>query len=265
MDVKEYIESGIVELYAMGNLSSTERMEFEQRLLLYPELRAELERVQESLEQYTEAHAINPRPSARRRLFEHIREQSRVESGEAQRDRSFFLTYKYLIAASLAALFISTFASWFFYSRWNDAEERYTALLQEKQSLSLNLNTVQSAYDKLYADHMIGHDPEVRILTLSMTDSTAKPMARVYWNPRSRETWVEVLEPMPADSGMQYQLWAMDGEVPVSAGMFGMPDDDGMVRVKDVAAATTWAVTVEPEGGSAEPTLTRKIMVSAGG
>ena len=33
MDVKEYIESGIVELYAMGNLSSTERMEFEQRLL----------------------------------------------------------------------------------------------------------------------------------------------------------------------------------------------------------------------------------------
>ncbi|MBL7949963.1 MAG: anti-sigma factor [Bacteroidia bacterium] len=264
MDVKEYIESGIVELYAMGNLSSTERMEFEQRLLLYPELRAELDRVQQALEQYAEAHSINPRPSTRRRLMDHVREQQRSESGEAQRDRSFYLTYKYLIAASLAALFISTFASWFFYSRWNDAEERYTAVLQEKQSLSLNLNTLQASFDKLYADHMIGRDPDVRILTLAMADSSAKPMARIYWNPRSHETWVEVLEPMPAENGMQYQLWAMEADTPVNAGMFDMPEEDGMFRVKDVAIATAWAVTVEPKGGSERPTMERKVMVTPG-
>jgi anti-sigma-K factor RskA len=264
MDVKEYIESGIVELYALGNLSSGERMEFEQRLLLYPELRQELQQVQECLEQYTEAHAVNPRPSVRRRLLDNIREQNRVESGEARRDRSYLLTYKYLIAASLAALFISTFASWFFYSRWNDAEECYTALLQEKQSLALKLNMVQTSYDKLYADRMVGRDPDVRIMTLLMADSTAKPMARVYWNPRSHETWVEVLSPLPADSGMQYQLWAMDNGGPVNAGVFDMPEEDGMIRVRDVPSANGWAVTLEPAGGSEQPTQDRKMMVAPG-
>lgn len=264
MDLKEYIDSGIVELYALGNLSSGERTEFEQRLLLYPALRAELEQAQASLEQYAEAHSVIPRLSARRRLLEHVREQVRVESGDAQRDRSFFLTYKYLIAASLAALLVSTFASWFFYSCWNDAEERYTALLQEKQSLSLNLNTVQSAYDKLYSDRMISGDPDVRIITLVMADSSAKPMARVHWNPGSHETWVEVLRPLPAITGMQYQLWAMNEDTPANAGLFDKPLEGGLLQFRDVVSANSWLVTLEPTSGSEQPTTDRKVLLSVG-
>lgn len=59
-----------------------------------------------------------------------------------------------------------------------------------------------------------------------------------------------------APPGETYQLWAISGETPRSAGVFE-PDDEGVVQVPIEIAdvdADAWAVTVEPAGGSSSPT-----------
>ena len=70
MDIKEYINSGVVEMYAMHALNPQEKAEFEQKLLLYPELKKELQKVQESLDDYSESHASNPRPELRAKILQ---------------------------------------------------------------------------------------------------------------------------------------------------------------------------------------------------
>jgi len=53
-----------------------------------------------------------------------------------------------------------------------------------------------------------------------------------------------------------YQLWAVSGTEPASAGVF-LPGDDGEVASSVTAPGTppdAWAVTVEPDGGSLTPT-----------
>ncbi|MCC7233294.1 MAG: anti-sigma factor [Bacteroidia bacterium] len=258
MDLKEYISSGVVELYAMGGLQPSEKREFEQRLLLYPELAEELEKVREGLEVFTGAYSKNPRPALR----EMILGKSNTAGGKGddpgkllQVERSHTLTYKYLIAASLAALVISTFASWFFYSRWDEAEDRYVTLFNEKNQLAQNYNLVKNSFDKTYADMMLMRDENVIITQLNSTDTTHHYQARVYWNRNTGETYIDILDLPEPDQGLQYQLWAVTDGTMTDAGVFTPVPEMGMQRVKNVQQPSAWAVTLEPTGGSQVPTM----------
>ncbi len=265
MNIKEYISSGIVELYAMNALSPEDKKDFEKMGLLYPEIVEELRKVEMSLESYASSHSLNPRPQLRENVVNNF---SRNEEASATLlvskkaesvDHS--LTYKYLIAASLAALVISTFASWFFYSRWNDAEERYTALLKEKNELSINFNVVKTAYDEALANLLIIRDELSTVITLHPIDTSRSYQARVYWNKFNRHAYLDVLSLPEPPAEMQYQLWAYFNGQTVDAGSV-QADSHSIQRVKDVENAESWLVTLEPKTGSVAPSMNNLFLVS---
>ena len=119
MDVKEYIESGVVELYAMNALPPEEKKEFERMMILYSEIASELNKVELSIEEFAFANARNPRPQLRAGILEHVQKKTEEKykirpPGKVLKDNySHTITYKYLIAASLAALVVSTFVPGF--------------------------------------------------------------------------------------------------------------------------------------------------------
>ena len=61
----------------------------------------------------------------------------------------------------------------------------------------------------------------------------------------------------PAPEGQTYQGWLINSETDIrSAGLF-LPRPDGtaiLLLTGDVPAAQAFAITLEPEGGSAQPT-----------
>jgi len=64
-------------------------------------------------------------------------------------------------------------------------------------------------------------------------------------------------------AGRTYQLWALQNEGPLSLGTFGVEDGEAVVRIEDpVEGVDGMAVTVEPEGGSEQPS-TDPVMRSA--
>ncbi|RZK28201.1 MAG: anti-sigma factor [Hymenobacter sp.] len=67
----------------------------------------------------------------------------------------------------------------------------------------------------------------------------------------------------PLPPGKQYQLWALDNGKPVDAGVLtaATTAGSGLQQMKDIASAQTFAMTVEPTGGSAGPTLTTMTVV----
>ena len=260
MDVKEYISSGVLELYALGSLTSAEMSEVEGMCAAHKEVAAELAGIQDALNNYAGAHARNPGPGVRREILEKI--SSRRSGGKVIHYRSpYELTYKYLIAACIASLIISTFASVFFYQKWSEAEDRYVVVSNEKNVMAQNLNVARSEYDKLNHDISVMRDPAITIVTLRASDSTRYYMAHVMWNRYTRQTFIDVADlPMPPADG-QYQLWAMVDGQPVDAGVFDMPAG-GMQKLKSVGSAEQWLVTLEPKGGSISPTMDQMYLVS---
>ena len=60
MNLKPYIDSGILELYAVNSLTNDERKGVERMLAMYPELKQELDAIELALESYAKATSIKP-------------------------------------------------------------------------------------------------------------------------------------------------------------------------------------------------------------
>lgn len=60
MNIREYIESGILELFAMNLLGEAERAEVVCHLEVHAELAHELKRIEEALENYAQQNSITP-------------------------------------------------------------------------------------------------------------------------------------------------------------------------------------------------------------
>ena len=266
MDVREYIESGIVEMYATGALNQTDSADFEQKALMYPEIRQELLRIQGAWEKFASAYARNPRPAARERILGTFAEEkndkpAKKKSSDKTPEEKHYLTYKYLIAASLAALVVSTFASWFFYSRSNEAEDRYTQSLKDKKLLAQNYNVVKGEFDKNLATLIILRDPAAPVFELDPSDTSGHFLARIYWDPSSALSYVDILGIPAPEYGRVFQVWAVKGKTYTDAGVIEY-SIDGVQRLKDIREADQWIITQEPLAGSTQPSLDHLFMRS---
>jgi hypothetical protein len=68
-DTKAYIESGILELYALGDGSPEERAEVERMVTAHPAVKEELRLIENAVEKYALANAIAPTESHQKKVF----------------------------------------------------------------------------------------------------------------------------------------------------------------------------------------------------
>jgi len=94
--------------------------------------------------------------------------------------------------------------------------------------------------------------PDAELLTLD-TEQTGS--LTVVWSEQTGRVAVVGAEVAAVRSDQRYALWLLDDDGAQPAGLF-TPDDDGQVRtVTDLGGPPRgWGVTIEPEGGSPQPT-----------
>jgi mannose-6-phosphate isomerase-like protein (cupin superfamily) len=80
--VKDYIESGILEMYVLGDVSADELQQVEQMALLHPEVAEEIEIIAASLETYSKYKAVEPDPIVKPFLLATIDYSERIKNGE---------------------------------------------------------------------------------------------------------------------------------------------------------------------------------------
>ena len=79
---KEYIDSGILEQYVLGNASSGDSAEVELRAAADPAIRQEIETICETLEAIAMANAVEPDPVIKPFLMATIDYEERIKKGE---------------------------------------------------------------------------------------------------------------------------------------------------------------------------------------
>ena len=97
MNIEEYISSGILEAYVLNELSTPERVEVEQNLELYPELKEELGRVEKTAEKFVMKAAVQPRAHVKGKILTAIE-----NSGEPKIIPMTPPVWRYATAASIA-------------------------------------------------------------------------------------------------------------------------------------------------------------------
>ncbi|MBC7398840.1 MAG: anti-sigma factor [Mucilaginibacter sp.] len=266
--VKTFIESGILELYVLGDVSLAEKQQVEAMVQKHPVVKAELEEMEKALESYAFANAIQPSNSQRTKIlnslvtnladdstFKSKKEEAIVVTMPAQQTNNF---YKYAFAASLALLIGSAVGM---YNLNNQ--------LQQKKEELVAMNTQNQRFSKTvgYMDEQLGiyRDTSYKVLRLKGTKNLPTGNVLVVWNPAKKKVMLDLktLDMPVNDKDHQYQLWALVAGKPVDLGVFDKLNNDmlDMKQMKSVALAQAFAVTREPRGGSINPTMSEMMLI----
>lgn len=255
MNIEEYISSGILEAYALGELSAGERAEVEKNVALYPQLREELLRIEQTQENLLMKSAIQPRASVKENLFRKVdgtRQAGNVVSMPASDSQISF--WKYAAAASVALALMTSYLAYDYYGKWRNSEKTLDDLIAQNEQMARDYNTVNQRLDRIETDIQVMDNPGFSRVVMKGSENAPEAMAYVYWNSGTQEVYLSIQNMKSLAQENQYQLWAMVDGKPVDAGVFDT-NSGGLLKMKNMSGAGAFAVTIEPRGGKPVPTL----------
>jgi anti-sigma-K factor RskA len=255
LNVKEYISSGILEAYALGELSERERSEVEQKLVTYPELKEELRRIEEAQEALLMSTAVQPRQRVKDELFQKLTfssERGNVVSLQDERQTSF---WKFAAAASITLALVASYLAYNYHSKWQSTQSDLATLIAQNQQVAQDYNRVNQRIERMENDLKVMDNPRFQRVLMTGTPNAPDAMASVYWNENTREVYLSLQNMKELAREQQYQLWAIIDGKPVDAGVFD-GNFAGLHKMKEISkGAALFAVTIEPRGGKPSPTM----------
>jgi anti-sigma-K factor RskA len=255
LNVKEYISSGILEAYALGELSENERSEVEKNLMDYPELKEELTRIEAAQEALLMSAAIRPSDHVKERLLQRISfnpERENVVSLQAENQTSF---WKFAAAASVTIALVASYLAFNYHSKWQSTQSDLATLIAQNQQVAQDYNQVNQRIERMENDLKVMDNPMFQRVLMTGTANAPDAMASVYWNENTQEVYLSLQNMKTLTREHQYQLWAIIDGKPVDAGVFD-GNFAGLHKMKQISkGAVLFAVTVEPRGGKPSPTM----------
>jgi anti-sigma-K factor RskA len=212
--------------YALDALDADERSEFEEHLAECEQCRAELAGFRETAGMLAYAAGVPAPPDTlRERILKQARQERPTQSVVVLRPkRALRLTAIAAAAAVAAAIGLGVWAA----------------------SLSSSLDAERSALAEQARAAAI----------LADSDSTRVPMGERGELVRSKDgDAVMIVRNLPAaPEGKTYEAWVIDSGGPVKAGLFEGGGQEVVLLDEPVAEGSMVAVTLEPDGGSEQPT-----------
>lgn len=259
MNIEEYISSGILEAYVFNELSETEMREVEEMLKKYPELQDELKAIELGLEDMAMATAVQPKSGLKDSILSAITEEEKIEPLPTQAEVKVVQmpaspVWKYAVAASVALAIVSGYFALDYRAKWKNSSDAYAQLMANNSQMAQQYNQVNQKLGDLENDLAVLTNPDFRRIDMAGTDNAKDSYASVFWNQASQELYLNISNLKELAQDQQYQLWAIVDGVPVDAGVFDW-NTEGLIRMKNMSKSAAFAVTIEPRGGSENPSL----------
>ncbi|MFK7971571.1 MAG: anti-sigma factor [Bacteroidia bacterium] len=265
MDITSYIASGILEAYVLGEVSPQEAREVSCLSSIYPEIQTELESLQAGLEGLASSFEKTPPPALKASILaaldaiededetpiamapqvsEHIGEKA----DESAVVKPMFSRWYVQAAAAVALLLGGLYLGQQMMNGQIEGMENEIASLQQGQ------NTLQEQLDARSSDIALLTKPSSKIIDLAPQPKANGATMKVLWQPETGESYFLATTLPAPPSDKDYQLWALIEGKPVDLGVIPR-DANGIIKMKGTGRADAFAVTLEPKGGSVNPTL----------
>lgn len=247
-------------------LSKEEAIQIEQALESDDELRKELKAIENSLLDFAKSHSVSPPAKLKSRVFDRLEKEgyktsdsSSTQSPPSDQSKGVHRLRIWLIAASVALL-VSFGLNLY--------------LINENLTYQQELSELRSAYDEAVERQSVLAENTSRLeSTLRTVAQTAVSIdlqaqegfegmkARVFWDSNTGEAILAPRELPAITADRTYQLWKIRDGQPESLGVFDL-DERPIFNVEDrIFEADAFAISIEPEGGSVQPTADQIFLV----
>ena len=253
MDLKTYIESGILELYVLGKLSPEEEKEVQDMQSKHVEIQREIHEISVGLEKYAQLNAIKAPSHIADRIFENLPSKSTTSYGNSAdiAQPKGGLNWN-LLTTLFALLSVLGFSMYFI------LKTEHNNALQKYESDKKACDSISQQQQQLFA--IINHinDPNNKIIDMTPTSGYAGISVYLHYNAVNKKNFLQLVNLPDITSDQAFQLWSLkDGADPMPLDVF--VDKNKIIEVAFVDNTATYAITIEPKGGSKSPTLEKLI------
>jgi len=252
MNTKDYIASGILELYIAGSLSEKENEEVYAAIQENPELLVEVESIEKAILQLTAAAKKDASYS-----FENIKNKLKVEETKVISITKLQTNWKQYVGWAAAFILGSTLILSVLQN--NKLKEQLASENSEKELLEAQIDSAST--NLASAEKLIEIFRGKDIISVPLGGQAVSPnsYAKVYWDKKTESIYLDAKGLPEPPKGKVYQVWSLtlDPLTPTSLGTLDsfIADTNKIFTITNANQSEAFGITLEPEGGSLSPTL----------
>ena len=259
----------LLPFYALGALTDEERALVESYLNEHPEVRSELDGMEYAVSALSYGTApVKPSDRPRKELMARIAADQRARTpmqSEAARARPARTQSKVAVfpqfafgALSLAVAVVAIALILIQNGQISRLQSEVTALRAAVLAQADSVDQLNRAIDEVNAKL-----PQTTPSTLALFDiqgTAVQPDAhgQLIFDPNNHSAVLVVTALAPLEPGRIYQVWLIEGETPISAGLLNVDSNgQGIVILnpeETIASFDAVGISIEPESGSLQPT-----------
>jgi len=254
MDIQNYINSGILELYVYGALSEKESRQVSLELKKYPEIKAEVEEIEEALMMLSTAMAPHSADHLIASIKEKLSKTPTTSPKEIPVRKINWVTYSGWAASLL--LLIGLFL---FFNRTNDLRDRLSTA--KAKNAQMEQQIVDARENAENAEELLAVIRNRNVTRVQLKGQKVAPnaYASVYWNSEENKAYIDAEELPAPPRGKVYQVWSLTMQplTPTSLGLLENfeADENKVFSLENGNQSEAFGITLEPEGGSETPTM----------
>ncbi|SNS66670.1 Anti-sigma-K factor RskA [Belliella buryatensis] len=269
MDIQAYISSGKLELFVLGELSVREQEEVMKLAEQYPEIRKELDQIEEAMFAFDNLSGKAPSTSLKAQVMDTWEKEVKPAASDQaipSKGEGKVVPLQpwkaYAAAASIVAVVASVFAI-YYATRYYDVDQRLMAMVQERAVLAEELDNYKVNYEQTDAqlETLLTGNFERVPMKGDGFEMQKDAQVDVWWDKGAESVFISVNTLNELDENSDYQLWAIGDDGPVGIGLVNAGQKFSLQQMQAVAAAGAFAITIEPKGGSESPTLEKLVVL----
>ncbi|NBC08990.1 MAG: hypothetical protein GVY26_17500 [Bacteroidetes bacterium] len=251
MDKDKFLQTGLLEQYVLGLTDEEENETVEAYADAYPEIKQEIQTMRSALDEYAQQYAVMPPKELKKRVMKSLDGEAKQDGSLRSGGRSSFSRVFSGVAIVLLGILGVLAAS--FYKGKTAAQEQYHALEAEFQRFKEDCASEKARLQQTQHIYAFMNAPKTLVVPLGGTAMEPEARAIAYYNAESQKAYINTSNLPAPPKGKTYQLWAdVEGEM-ISMGVIEQQPEPQPVQYVDHAESLN--ITLEPEGGSEEPTV----------
>ena len=253
METKQYIESGLLELYVYGLLSEAQNEEVAFMAKNNPEINDEIIAIENAIialsSSFSPFHSVANYEKIKEKL-----ELNQPKEIELEPTRN-WAQYMGWVAAIVLMAGIAY--------QYNQIQFTTNQVVKsnaiEKEKLEKDLKTLELKNAANETSLAVVRDTKNTVVALGGQAVAPESSAKVYWNQDTKVVYIDASGLPEPPEGMVYQVWALklNPLTPTSIGLLEKFDtnDQKLFAVNNADQAEAFGITLEPAGGSLTPTM----------
>jgi anti-sigma-K factor RskA len=254
MENKEYIESGILELYVYGLLSEAENEEVTAMAKNNPEINAEIIAIEKAIvslsSSFAPFHSVENYDKIKAKL--ELSPSNKAIEMEPARNWAQYIGW--------AAAILLLVGIGFQYNQLEQTNNQVVNATTEKVKIEQELNQLELENKESETSLAIVRDTKNTVVALGGQAVAPESSAKIYWNKETQVVYVDAAGLPEPPKGMVYQIWSLKLQPQLTPTSIGLLSDfttnkSKIFAVDKTADAEAFGITLEPAGGSLSPTM----------